>query len=238
MQSIVLKKAIRAVLLVVVAILAFSGVAHAQDSQTAFEVTQRSRNLTKQNFTWMEVVPADPGDRLEFQVQVVWRGSQAADEVFMRETLSQGLTYAANPKLNGSVVSGNPTTENFSLGTFGTNESKTLTFEVLVNASSTFPAGTSNLVNTATVFSVQGAASGISRVEVARDGKPTDVSTGPISFWMIGLVLLMIAASAGAAFLYLRSYLQREVFESAYDNRSERKLATMITSIKKKERKS
>lgn len=224
------------IILGIVLALMFVQAAYAQ-APANFEITQKARNLTKQNFVWADSVQANPGDRIEFQIIVLWRGAQAATDVLVGETLGQGLTYAANLKLDGNAISGNLTAGHLNVGTLGTNQSKTITFEATVNAKETFPAGTSNLINTSTVFNAQGAASGISRVIVARDGTPTDVPTGPVSVWMIGLVLLFAAAFAGGSFLFLRSYIQREVFESPYATRTERKLATLIDRLRKDERK-
>lgn len=209
----------------------------AQGSQTGFQVTQKARNLSKQSFVWVDSLQADPKDRLEFQITVAWKGSQTTQNVFVREALPEKLIYANNLKLDGNFMAGDITKENISIGTMTSEQTKVLTFEVQVASTESFPAGTSNLVNVLTVFNADGGSSITSTVHVVKAGTPTQVPTGPVQLWMIGLALMSVVAFIGGGFLLLRSYLKREVFESAYNTRTDRKLATLIENIKNQERK-
>ncbi|MEK7542655.1 MAG: hypothetical protein AAB524_03060 [Patescibacteria group bacterium] len=207
-------------------------VAQAQGSQTGFQVTQKVRNLTKQSFVWVDSLQADPKDRLEFQITVIWKGTQSTQNVFVRETLPEKLIYANNLKLDSNFIAGDITKENINIGTMTSEQTKVLTFEAQVAPTESFPAGTSNLVNVLTVFNADGGSSITSTVHVVKAGTPTQVPTGPLQLWMIGLTLLLLTACVVGTFLFLRSYLKREVFESPYDTRVDRKLATMIRQIK------
>lgn len=212
-------------------------VVQAQDSQTGFQVTQKVRNLTKQSFTWVDSLQADPNDRLEFQITITWRSSQTTPNVFARAMLAEKLVYVNNLKIDGSFTTGDITKENINIGAMTTGQTKAVTFEAQVAAVESFPAGTTNLVNVVTVFSADGGASVTSAVHVVRAGTPTQVPTGPVSVWMIGMALLFGAVFVGASFVLLRSYVKREVFESPYATRTDRKLATLIEGIKNQERK-
>ena len=210
----------------------------AKAQQTGFQVTQKMRNLTKQNFAWVDSLQTDPQDRIEFQITIIWQGSQSTQNVLVREALAEKLVYADNLKLDGIPLSGDITKENVNTGQLGASQAKVVSFEAVVSAADLLAVGISNLINTVTVFNPDGGASTTSTVQATRTGSPTDVSTGPLSFWMIGLVLLSIAAFAGISFLFLRSYIRREVLESPYETRTDRKLAAMMGSIKKEEKKS
>ncbi|HZX49843.1 MAG TPA: hypothetical protein VFE94_01670 [Candidatus Paceibacterota bacterium] len=200
---------------------------------TGFEVAQKVRNLTQQKFDWVDKVQASPQDRLEFQITVTWRGSATTENVLVREILSDKLSYAGNLRVDSNQVAGNVTTENINIGSLNTNQSRTITFETLVVDAASLPAGTSNLVNTVTVFNTQGGASTTAQVQVARDGKPTDVSTGPLSLWQIGFALVLLVMGVASAVFFAKYYFTREVLQSPYENRTDRKLASMIEKGKR-----
>ncbi|HEY4509792.1 MAG TPA: hypothetical protein VJC15_02285 [Candidatus Paceibacterota bacterium] len=211
-------------------------VAYAQTTGN-FEVTQKVRNLTKQDVSWADSLQADPGDRIEFQITVIWRDSQATQNVLVRETLAEKLAYGNNLKIDGTLVLGDITKESINIGTLGNGQSKQITFEAQAAVAESFLAGTSNLINTVTVFNAEKGVSTTSAVQVTKAASPTDVSTGPLSVWMIWSVLLSVIVLCGGAFLFFRSYVRRQVLESPYATRTDRKLATMIVGIKEKERK-
>src|SRR3989344_3817676 len=202
-----------------------------------FAVTQEVRNLTKQNFVWANSVQADPGDRIEFRVAITWQGVAATQNVLVRETLAQGLTYAANTmRLDGVPLTGDVTQGNINIGAMETLQTKVLTFEVLLAGAELLPAGITDFVNTATIFNTDGGATSVSTVHVARAGAPTNVPTGTLSMGQIGLALLLGAAFMGGGFLFLHSYIRREVLESPYETRIDRKLFTSIDCIRRQEK--
>jgi uncharacterized repeat protein (TIGR01451 family) len=202
-----------------------------------FELQQNIRNLTKQNFAWANSAAADPGDRVELQMVVTWNGAQATNDVLVREMLDQKLTYAENLKLDGAPITGNITAENINIGTIESGKSKTITFEVTVNSSEAFSIGTTSLINTSTVFNTQNAKSVTSTIQVTRGGNPTDVSTGPLTVWMIsGFVAVLIAGIGGIVF-FGKYYVRHRVLESSFENRTDRKLASSIDKIQRGEKK-
>ena len=212
--------------------------AQAQSSQTNFRVAQKVRNLTKQSFAWVDSLQADAGDRIEFQVTVTWQGPQPTQSVFVREALADKLLYVNNLKLDGVLLAGDISRENVTIGTLASGQSRIVTFEAQVAAAELLSPGTANLVNTVTVFNAEGGATTTTTVQVTKAGSPTDVSTGPLSVWMIWAVFFFVAALCVGSFLFLRSYVKREVFESPYATRVDRKLAVMINGIKRSEKRS
>ena len=201
-----------------------------------FEITQKVRNLTKQDVTWVDSLQADPQDRIEFQITIVWQGIQGTQNVLVRETLAEKLAYGNNLKLDGTLLLGDITKESIKIGTLGSGQSRQVTFEAQAAAAESFPSGTSNLINTVTVFNADRGVSTTAAVQVTKATSPTDISTGPFSVWMIWLALFLMVVLFGGSFLFLRSYVRREVFESPYETRTDRKLATMIGDLKKKEK--
>lgn len=222
-----------------VALLAFpEDTARAQSSQTNFRVTQKIRNLTKQNFVWMDSLQADAGDRIEFQITLTWQGTQSTQNVLLHEALAEKLLYVNNLKIDGTPLPGDISRENVGIGTLTSGQSRIVSFEAQVVAAELLNPGTANLVNTVTVFNSEGGATTSTSVQVTKPGSPTDVSTGPLSLWMIWFALFFVVALFAGSFLFLRSYLKREVFESPYATRVDRKLAVMISGIKEKEKRS
>ena len=213
------------------------GVSQVALAQTAeiFEVSQQARNLTKQNFAWTNSVEADAGDRIEFQVIVVWRGEQTTQNVLVREALAEKLVYAGNLKLNNAAIAGDIINENINIGSLANGETKTISFEAQVVRAGLLDAGTSNFVNTVTVFNTDGGSSVTSFVTVVKPGIPTDVATGLLSVWMILFISLLAVVFAGTYIFFFRYYVTHEILATKYENRTDRKLATMIEMSKKED---
>jgi len=194
-------------------------------TQGLMHVEQNVRNLTKQNFVWANAAPTQPGDRIEMNIIVTWKGSATTHNVLVKETLGQGMQYEGNLKIDGNPVAGNVATENLSIGSLDSNQSKTVTFEATVIASEAFTIGTATVINSSTAFNTEGAASVTSNVQVTRGGMPTDVSTGPLQVWMIAFAgLLIMAATAVGGYLLAKQYMIHRVLESNFENRTDRKI--------------
>lgn len=221
-----------------VAVVCFGAVQPALAQTNTFQIEHQARNLTKQNFTWANSVTAAPGDRIEMRITVTWQGSASTtSEVFVRETLDTKLAYAGNLKIDGASNGGNITTQNITIGNLQADQSKAVTFEATVQSSQDFQAGQTNLVNTATVFNTQNANSKPLTVQVTRDGKPTDVSTGPLTVWMIGFGVMLFAGTLAGMYIFARQYMRSRVLQSDFENRIDRKLSATIGNIRKKEKK-
>jgi len=218
---------------------AIGGIALAQAPGAGFQVNQEVRNLTKQESAWANSVQqANPGDRIEVRLTITWQGANPTHNVLVRQALPKEFSYASSTlRLDGISLGGDVTQENIDIGTMGNAQTKVLTFEAAAGNAEVFPAGTTDYVSTAIVFNADGGATDVSTMQVMRTGVPTDVSTGPLSMWMIGIVLLFAAAFAGTTFLFVRSYIRREVLESPYETRIDRKLSTSVDRIRKQEKK-
>lgn len=215
--------------------LGVSQIVWAQTAET-FEVSQQVRNLTKQNVAWTNSVEADAGDRIEFQVIVVWRGEQPTQNVLVRETLAEKLVYAGNLKLNGTAIAGDIEKENINIGSLANGETKTISFEAQVIRAGLLDEGTSRLTNTATVFNTDGASSVSSFITVNKSGIPTDVATGFLSEWMVLFISLLAVVFVITYIFFFKYYVTHEILATKYENRTDRKLATLIGGIQEREK--
>ena len=215
--------------------LGVSQIVWAQTAET-FEVSQQVRNLTKQNVAWTNSVEADAGDRIEFQVIIVWRGEQPTQNVLVREILAEKLVYAGNLKLNSASIAGDIVDEAINIGLLANGETKTISFEAQVVRAGLLDAGTSRLVNTVTVFNTDGGSSVTSLVTVDKPGIPTDVATGLLSVWMVPFILLLAVVFVITYIFFFKYYVTHEILATKYENRTHRKLATLIDGIQEREK--
>jgi hypothetical protein len=87
------------------------------------------------------------------------------------------------------------------------------------------------------VFNTQNAKSITSTVQVNRGSNPTDVSTGPLTVWMIAGFMAVLLAGLGAMVFFGKYYVRHRVLESNFENRTDRKLAATIERIKREQKK-
>ncbi|MBI2577306.1 MAG: DUF11 domain-containing protein [Candidatus Wildermuthbacteria bacterium] len=200
------------------------------------QVQQNVRNLSQQLFAFSNSVQARPGDRLEYQIVVRSTGTDIARGVYAKVVLPSRIGYAANFKINGASVSGNPVIESVPIGDIPAGQIKTLTFEGLVASANAFDTPSTSLIATVTIFSTDAATTGSAIVMANRDGVPTDVSTaGFFEPWMIAAVASVLMLFLASYALLFRYYISNNIVKSAYATRTDRKLAKMIERIKKTE---
>lgn len=207
----------------------------AQSNTSSLQVDMRVRNLTQEKFAWQEVVQAAPGDRIEFQIVVENATSEPADNTTIRVSLPERLEFEGNTKLQGSSKSGNPAAANMLIGSIPAQGSKTLTFEVLVDTASNFSKANTNLISTVTAFNTSAAASDSTTIQVFKGGIPTSVSTGMIDPFWLAIIISIVTVFLASYALLLKYYISNHIVQSAYNTRTERKLATMINRVREKE---
>jgi len=203
-----------------------------------FQVEQKVRNLTQQEFSFEDAVQAEPDDRVEFQVIVTWKGSFLTTNVLVTERLSKELLYGGNLKVNGIAIAGDLGSENINLGIFDPDQSKTVTFEATVASD----AAELDLTATTIVFNAEDSKSTSATVRVGLGGirgggaTPTDISTGalsPLAFaFLITLAFLFVASYV----FFVRYYVTNRILKSPYDTGVERKLAEMTKAAKQETR--
>lgn len=205
------------------------------DSQGGFSIEQKARNLTQKKFLWADSVEAARNDRIEFQITITWRGSQATKSVLLSEALGEMLAYEGNLKLDGAPIAGNLSKEQLSLGDLEPNKPKMVTFEATVVIPESFT-DSKDLVSTSTVFNTEGSASSKAAVKIGKNTSPTEVATGALSIWMAALLLTLGLVFLGSYLFLVRYYVSNEILRSSYETRAERKLASLIERIKGKKR--
>lgn len=213
----------------------------AQEASAAggFEIEQQVRNLTQRQFFWTDSVEAKPGDRVEFLITVTWNGAQPTKDVLVRETLHEALNYEGSLKLDGGPIEGDVVGTNLNIGNFDPDQYKTVALEATVAR----PVSSGSLVNTATVFNAEAAASTSTNVQALLESgpavrtppTPTDVSTGAFTLWGAALLLLFAFAFVGSYIFLFKYYYTNNILHSGFETRVERKLALLVSQTKRNE---
>lgn len=220
--------------------LSFQGrVAISVDAQAitggALGVVKRARNLTKGQTVFADSVAANPGDRLEFQVQVQSTGT-ASDNVSIRDTFPALLTYTGNLKVDGLVVGGD-VVNGLSLGNLAAGQTKTVIFEGKVAEAASFGFGTTDVINTVLASHTQAAVADTLPVRVTKSGAgaATSVPTGPLNPLTISVVLTFLAGLIGSYAYFAKFYLAKHFIPNLSRAKSERDLQKAIERIKQTE---
>jgi uncharacterized repeat protein (TIGR01451 family) len=110
------------------------------------------RNVTT-NGSFADSASAAPGNTIEYRVIVTNAGPGVATGVVATDAVASGSTYVANSCTGGTSCSFASGTVTWQVGTLASGASATLTFRVTL--ASTFPAGTTQVKNTAVIDSDQ-----------------------------------------------------------------------------------
>ncbi|KRA32761.1 hypothetical protein ASD81_14715 [Nocardioides sp. Root614] len=110
------------------------------------------RNVTTSG-SFGNTANASPGDVLEYRIIVSNTGNAAATGVVVTDAVASGSTYLTGSCTGGTSCSFSSPTVTWQVGTLAAGASVTLTFKVTLAAS--FPAGTTQVKNTAVIDSDQ-----------------------------------------------------------------------------------
>ena len=128
------------------------------------------RNVTDGG-SFANTATADPGDVLEYQILFTNTGNAPATNVSVTDAVASGSSYVANSCTGGTSCTGGSTVT-WQLGTVNPNQTVTLKFQVKLAAS--FPAGTTQVKNTAVGHTDQDP-------DEPSDETTTTVSANPVS---------------------------------------------------------
>jgi uncharacterized repeat protein (TIGR01451 family) len=121
------------------------------------------RNVTAGG-SFANTASASPGDTIEYRIVLTNSGNAAASGTTVTDAVAAGSSYVANSCTGGTSCTGTATNVSWTVGTIAANGgTATLTFRVTLAAS--FPAGTTQVKNTAVVDDDQ------------ESPKPTDETT-------------------------------------------------------------
>ena len=208
-----------------------------------FTINKMVRNISKGETNWQNFVEASPGDQVEFYLSVTNTGSTAANGLYVKDTLPVKMTYLGNVKMDGYYNSGNvASASGIYIGDLSASQSRVVIFQAQVLGETEFNFGSTNVVNTATVYNASNSAIDSAIVAVnkrAVAGAETEVNTGLKEDLMSYLLLPALLA------IVLMFVLRNQLFKvdkwlavRGADNRvyqSQKTLDQKINQIREKE---
>ncbi len=120
-------------------------------TQGSINLVKLVRNITAGQTTFTATTNANPGDQVEFQMQVSALGS-TVNSVTLTDTLPSRLVYVNNSLTIDGTPSGN-NLSGLSLGSINASQTKNVVIRATVAAAGQFPNGSTTLTNTASVTS-------------------------------------------------------------------------------------
>ncbi|MFA5746707.1 MAG: hypothetical protein WC926_01360 [Candidatus Paceibacterota bacterium] len=208
-----------------------------------FTVNKMARNISKGETGWQNSIQADPGDQVEFYINVTNTGNTAANGLYVLDPMPVKMTYIGNVRMDGYANSGNIVSgSGIYLGDLSANQSRVVIFQAQVFGEANFNFGSTKLINIATVRNTANSVIDSAVVVVnkrAVAGAETEVNTGLKEDLMS--YLLLPALLAIVLMIALRSQLfkvDKWLAIRGADNRayrSQRMLDQKINQIREKE---
>lgn len=170
-------------------------------------LVKTARNLSD-GTDFMNPLPANPGELLEFKIVIASVGSSSADSVTIKDTLPDRLTLSGQPKIDGQPVTGD-IQAGLNIGSLAPGQTRTVTFQALLAGAASFNFGTTSLVNTVLAYNVNLARTQSSTIQVSRTQVKgaTTVTTGVLDNFKFSLLLSLLLTALLTYFLLLRFYL-------------------------------
>jgi uncharacterized repeat protein (TIGR01451 family) len=210
---------------------------------SAFTINKMVRNISKGETGWQNSVAADPGDQVEFYLNVTNTGSTAVSGLYIKDTLPVKMTYLGNVKMDGYYNSGNVVSAaGIYIGDLSAGQSRVVIFQAQVLGETEFNFGSTNVVNTATVYNASNSAIDSAIVVVnkrAVAGAETEVNTG-LKEDLMSYLLLPALLAIGLMFVFRNQLFKVDKWLAVRgaDNRvyhSQRILDQKINRIREKE---
>ncbi len=176
-------------------------------------VNKLGRNLSD-NTAYGEVTTSDPGEVIEFHIFITATGNSILNDVIVKDTLPANMSYLGSLKIDDvSFVGGNILT-GLNIGTLNPQQTKKITFQALVAQAANFAFGTTNLVNTVSVYNSSVSRTDTASVNVVRTEVKgaTDVPTGVLDSAKIALITSAMATILLTYFMLLRFYVGKKAY--------------------------
>ena len=93
------------------------------------EIIQTLRNVTKNQTSWQKNISVNPGDKVEFQINI--KATEKALNIMVLEFLPSQVSYGGNLKVDGKAATGN-IINGLEIGDLAKGKSKVITFEATV----------------------------------------------------------------------------------------------------------
>lgn len=183
-------------------------------------VTKLVRNVSN-NTSFQSAVTAAPGELLEFRITVTALGASGTnDSLTVRDVLPSQMSFYGNLTVDGVPSTGSSILTGLSLGTFSSQQTKTIVFQATVAPATSFAFGTTTLTNTANAYNSSNTVNraGSAQIQIVRTQVlgATNVPTGAFDPKTIGLSLLALAGFAATYFVLLKSYLKGKSFSLGF----------------------
>ena len=204
----------------------------------SLRVVKLGRNITKNQTSFSDVIIAEPADRVEFKITVTAQGESSAQDILLKDTLPQNITFQNNLKIDGISISGN-IFSGISFGNLSPNQSKTITFEVQIAGPENFTFGTTELINTALAYNEKIANSDALTIKVEKRGvlgAATSVPTGIFDIFSLSFIITLLSGFIFSYILLLRFYFKKQILPFISYTKTERKLSKIITQLKESEK--
>lgn len=172
----------------------------------ALSISKLGYNLSKGQVNWLDSFSADPGQELEFSIQITNIGNTNLTNVKTWDTLPANLSIISGSTTIDDVSwGGDVTGAGLDLGTLGQGQAKTIKFRARVASKENFGAGSTTLINTAytkadNVSQISDQAS----IIVTKSGEVKGEEFPPTGANLIGLIFLTIISALIALFIYCR----------------------------------
>jgi uncharacterized repeat protein (TIGR01451 family) len=144
---------------------------------TFLQVSKLVQNISDVT-SYVDVVPADPGEKLSFQIQVTV-GPIGLQNAVVKDILPSRITYLGNLKIDGVPSSGD-IISGLDIGDLAGNQTKIITFDGIIADTNQFDLGITTLINSVLVYNSLLANSDTAKIIInkATGGGPTNVPTG------------------------------------------------------------
>jgi len=193
------------------------------DSNYELSISKLGKNITKGHSSWAGSIAADPGDEIEFSIQVTNTGNNNLKNVKIWDTLPINLSLIENTTtIDGATWGGSVVGAGINLGSLNKNEKKTIKFRVKIASNDNFDAGSTSLINAAyaeadNTSRFQSQAS----VIITKSGKVLGATTVSTGVDVSGLTFLTLISCFIAFMLYCRIREQKLLQDLASNRGSE-----------------
>lgn len=198
------------------------------------------RNLSD-GTNWSDEVYADPGEIISFLIKVT-AGNSGASNVTLKNTLPEKIKYRGKLEING-VSSVGDILSGLSIGSFASNQTKTITFEAILSGTDNFGYGETQLINSALVYNVNTSGSDTAKIIVVKKavaGAATAVPTGLTNNIFFDSFLIPLMITLALIWLFKSRILKFEEWldkrkKEYQEYRSKKLLQLKIAQIKTQE---
>ncbi|MFH1780959.1 MAG: hypothetical protein ABH841_03075 [Candidatus Nealsonbacteria bacterium] len=120
--------------------------------EVGLTITKKVKNLTKGDVEWKNEITSEPGNILQFQLNVANTTTATINGIQIKDILHSKLIYSGNLLIDG-IASNQDIAMGLSFGDIAGNQIKTIVFNVKVAAENNFNYGATELINIANISS-------------------------------------------------------------------------------------